>query len=515
MQTTSIFSQNQEHEVRIASLEQLLKREQERNKFFEQENAWLHEQLRGLKRSQFGSKSERWESEEQLKITFNEVEVEAKASEVESDAQSEVAAHKRKKRGHRTPLPKHLSREVIKIELPESELKTEDGQPLKLMGWQVSEKLKYEPAKMSVIEYHRAKYGVDSGDYVKTAKPVPSVIPKGIATPELLSAIITSKFADGLTLYRLEEIFQRLKVDLGRGTMARWMVKVAEALMPIRNVLSERLFESYAIACDETKMQVLKEKGRDPETKSWMIVRSNPVESKKVVLFDYSTSRSGAALKELFEGYTGKLLCDGLESYSPLESKDLLRFGCNMHGRRKFEQAAEDGAKAGKTIASSVMNIYKKIYDHEEELAGASPEQKIKARGEKQRPLFESIKAIAQQNRHKVPDKSKLGMAFRYFENEYEYLTRYLSDGFIGPDNGHVERMIRKFAIGRNNWLFADTPEGGDASALLYSLVITARVNSVNPYTALIKILHEIPLAKTVEDYERLADIILTPEPRT
>ncbi|MFO0449062.1 MAG: transposase [Pseudomonadota bacterium] len=98
-----------------------------------------------------------------------------------------------------------------------------------------------------------------------------------------------------------------------------------------------------------------------------------------------------------------------------------------------------------------------------------------------------------------------------YFKNEYDYLTRCLSDGNLGPDNGLVERTIRKFAIGRNNWMFADTPEGADASALLYSLVITAKVNGVNPYTAIKKILTEVPLAQTIEDYERLADFILTP----
>ncbi len=292
--------------------------------------------------------------------------------------------------------------------------------------------------------------------------------------------------------------------------MARWMVQVAQEMMPIRNVLSDRLFSGYAVACDETWMQVLKETARDPEMKSWMIVRMNPVEDKKVVLFDYAISRSGAVMKDLFEGYAGRLLCDGLESYSPLES-NLLRFGCNMHSRRKFEQAAKDGAKAGKTIAGEVMNIYKQIYDFEEGLANAPPEEKVKSRNEDQKPLFEKIRSIVADNQIKVPNKSKLGQAFTYFNNEYEYLTRYLDDGNIGPDNGMVERTIRKFAIGRNNWMFADTPEGADASALLYSIVITAKVNGVNPYTALTKILTELPNAKTIEDYERLAEFILTP----
>jgi len=110
-----------------------------------------------------------------------------------------------------------------------------------------------------------------------------------------------------------------------------------------------------------------------------------------------------------------------------------------------------------------------------------------------------------------VPSKSKLGQAFTYFTNEHSYLTRYLGDGQLGPDNGMIERAIRKFAIGRNNWLFADTPAGADASALLYSLVITAKVNGVNPYKALTQLLKELPLANTIEDYEKLTELLLAP----
>lgn len=520
----SLFNNEEDYNQRLMALEAELKQEREKTRHYESENSWLREQLNTLKRAQYGKKSERWESQEQLKIIFNEAEVEAadpdgddsgesKIDESENErleTSTEVASHKRKARGHRKALPQHLPREVVKIELPESELKTETGEQLKVIGWEVSEKLKYEPAQMSVVEYHRAKYGVDHGDYVKTAPVVASVIPKGIATPELLAAIITGKYADGLTLYRLEEIFARHEVELGRGTMGRWMVQVAERLMPIRNVLSDRLFLSYAVACDETSMQVLKEEGRSAETKSWMIVRMNPVEDKKVVLFDYSVSRSGETMKDLFAGYQGRLLCDGLESYSPLES-EIDRFGCNMHGRRKFEQAATDGANAGKSIARQVMKLYAQIYDSEEAIANLSPEKKVGLRLAKQKLLFDEIKAIVEQHRDKVPGKSKLGQALTYFTNEYVYLTKYLNDGRIGPDNGMVERTIRKFAIGRNNWLFADTPEGADASALLYSMVITAKVNGVNPYKALSKILTDVAHAQTIEDYERLADLILAP----
>ena len=508
-----IFPAEIEREVKLSGLEAALSSEMEKVKHLESQVSWLTEQLNTLKRGQFGTKSERWESQEQM-LLMNEAELESKNPdhEVDEDDTVEVKGYT-KKRGHRKALPANLLREVEKIELPKPDQFAEDGTPLKVIGWEISEKLKYEPSKMSVIQYHRAKYGADSGDYVKTAPPVPSVIPKGIATPELLSAIIVGKYADGMPLYRMESMFLRHDVELSRGTMARWVIKTSEALKPIWNVLSDRLLETAYVACDETSVQVLKENGRPAEAKSWMWVRSTPGSEKKIVIFDYSTSRAGEKAKELFADYRGILQTDGLGTYNCLESEVLIRIGCNMHSRRRFESAAKDGAKSGKSFGATGVEFYRKIYDLEKELKDKSIEERKRARDEIARPIFIEMKSWVEKNKPKVPDKSKIGEAFKYFLSEYEYLIGYLRDGNLNPDNGFTERAIRKFAIGRNNWMFADTPDGADASALLYSLVVTAKVNGVNIYRALTKILTEIPLAKTCDDYERLADLILTPTP--
>lgn len=494
--------------MQIKEKDALLKR-------YEQQISWLTEQINSLNRGKFGSKSERWETEEQM-LLLNEAELESQNPDQDGDDEEVIVVKGHvKKRGHRRALPDNLQREVIKLELPEGERVDADGTPLKIIGWEISEKLKYEPSKMSVVQYHRAKYGVDGGDYVKTTPQVPSVIPKGIATPELLAAIITAKYADGLPLYRMESIFGRQDVNLSRGTMARWVVQVARALEPIRNVLLDRFYECGYVGCDETAVQVLKENGRKAETKSWMIVRSTPVAAKKIILFDYSVSRSAATMKDFFADYEGVLQTDGLNSYDDLESEKVKCIGCNMHGRRRFEAAAKDGAKSGKSLAVTGLNFYQKIYDLEEEIRDKTPEEKKKARDEIARPLFTETKAWAELNLKKVPDKSKIGEAFRYFINQNEKLMGYLSRGDLNPDNGFTERAIRKFAIGRNNWMFSDTAAGADASALLYSLAVTAKANGVNIYRALTKILTDLPLAKTCEDYERLADLILTPPPAT
>jgi len=519
----TLFSNTESFQVDYESLKAQITREQEKNKFLNDENSWLREQLNALKRSRFGTKSERWESSEQL--LFNEVEVESAKpdsteetehdGELESKAEDKGSSETEKKtgtkRGHRKPLPEHLPRAVVKIELPPSELFAQDGSPLVIIGWEKSEKLQYEPAKMSVLEIHRAKYGVGCGDYARTAPPVPSIIPKGIATSELLAAIAVMKYVDGLPLYRIEEIFKRHGVILTRGTMARWMVVVATALDPIINVLSDRWFSSPYVAVDETRTQVLKENGRKAESQSWMFVRSIPFGDKKVVLFDYNPSRSGTVATELFADYKGFVQCDGLASYDQLEKDGVIRLGCNMHSRRRFESAVVDGAASGKSFGEQGLEFYKRLYAVEEALRDKSAEERHIGRQEFAVPIWDELKAWSAENRKKVPKKSKIGNAFSYFDNEYKYLTAYLQDGRLEMDNGFTERAIRKFAIGRNAWLFSDSVEGAKASSTLYSVAVTARVNGVEPHKAFVKILDQIPFAKTIEDYEALAELILSP----
>lgn len=486
-------------------------------KHYESEINRLHEMLLEVKRCKFGKKSERWESSEQL--VFNEAEVESRKLDPlgEQDVEEEikVSAHTKKKRGRRGPLPDNLEREEVVIELPEAERHAEDGTPLKIIGYEVSEKLKYEPSKTTVIVYRRAKYGVDSGDYEKTAPPVPSIIPKGIATAELLASVVVEKYGYGMPLYRQEYKFDQMGVDLTRQTMARWVVKSAEACMPVWNVLCDRLLNSFYVSCDETHTQVLKENGRTAESKSWMWVRCVPTGKNKIVLFDYDPSRSAEVAKRLLSEFKGYLQVDGFASYNILEKDiELIRIGCNMHGRRYFEKALTVGAKAGQSLAEVAMRFYKRLYDHEEEIRALPPDDRHRLRQEIQVPIWNEFKIWADQNHSKVPPKSKIGEAFKYFVSEYEYLTGYLKDGRLEMDNGFAERIIRKFAIGRNNWMFADTEAGAHASAMFYSLLCTAKVNDVNIYQAMTYLFNEIPKAKSIEDFERLADVImgLTPQ---
>ena len=446
----------------IESLKAQLSKHKDREAHYDSEIEILKDIIISFKRRAFAPKKERWESQEQLVLQFNEAEVEANKQEAEDNSPEVEVSSFTRKRGKRKVLPEHLPREIVTIELPENERFTDDGQPLKVIGKEVSEKLFYEPSKMKVIQYHRLRYGVDSGDPVKTAPPVPSIIPKGIVTPSLLAHIVTQKYADGLPLYRQEEIWSRQHVDMSRSSMGRWIVQSAQACVPVWNVLEDWLLMENYVSCDETHTQVLKEKGRSAESKSWMWVRATPGRKNPIVLFDYDPHRSGEVAKRLFADYRGYLQTDGYGAYNPVEKQDgVIRIGCNMHGRRGFFEANE-GAREGRGLAAEGLKYYQLLYAIEEKAKtkGLSVIERHDLRKTEAAPILDEMKAWAIKGADQVPPKSKIGQAFGYFLNEYERLRGYLLDGSIEIDNGFAERAIRKFAIGRNNWLFSDTEAG-------------------------------------------------------
>jgi transposase len=525
MELSSISNQYQSLKIDYENIKELLEKEQERarlyqeqsrlheerTRFYDEENSRLHEIIRKLKREVFGSKKERWIDKQQFHL-FNEAEAEAVKDKPESNEEKTTVGPHTRTRGKRKPLPENLPREVVVIDIPDSEKVASDGSPLRVIGKEVSEKLVFEPATTKVIEYHRLKYGgIEGDDTVKVAPAVPSIVPKSICTPSLLAHIVTAKFADGLPLYRQEEQFERLGITLPRSSMGRWIVKAAETCQGIYNALEERLLSSFYTSCDETKVQVLKEEGRAAEAKSWMWVRSTPGEQNKVVLFDCDPSRSGEVVKRLFCEFEGYFQADGYDGYNGFfkEKPFVTRLGCNMHARRRFFDAEQSGSKKGGTLAQDGLRFYKRLYDIEEEAKALLPHERFLHRKERALPIWEEMKIWAETHHAQVPPKSKIGEAFHYFIAEYEYLKSYLYDGRLEMDNGFAERAIKNFAIGRKNWLFSDTVQGANASGLFYSLVVTAKVNSVDPYQALYRIFDDVPTAATPDDYERLANILL------
>ena len=475
------------------------------------------ERLRGivllLKREKFGSKSERFENVDQL--VFNELEREASALPDESGESETVTVtyEKKKKQGRapKKPFPENLPREEKIIDLPESE-KTcpHDGTRLKEIGEERTEKLKTIPAQSTVLVEIKKKYGCPTCDGHMAQAKSNSILPGTIATPELLAFIVYSKFFQALPLYRLEEQFKLQGIGITRGTMARWLVGLTEHLMPIYNLLQDKAFESGYMAIDATSVQVLKEPGRRPEKKSFMWARGSP--ELGIVLFDYDPSGGGKIAKKLMEGYEGALQADAHRGYGALDQTKLKLLGCMMHSRRRFHEAFLIGKKAP-GYASEALALFKWVYDKEESYKkqGLTPEQRKEIRDREIAPSLEAIKQWIEARIVKVPKSSPIGNAMHYFITEYTELTAFLADGRYEIDNGWLERTIRKFAIGRNNWMFCDTVPGAHASSMLYSLAITAKLNGKNPFEALTEIFTRLPGAKTGEDYEQLASLLLSP----
>jgi len=480
----------------------------EENSNLKSEIERLHGIIRLMKRDKFGSKSERVENLPAEQLIFNEIEMEAATPPAE---ETQTITYKRKMgRRPRKPFPEHLPREMRIIDLPESEKRCpHDGYQLREIGEERSEKLKTVPAQSSIIVEIKKKYVCPCCESHAQAK-APTLLPGTIATAELLSFIVYSKFFQGLPLYRLEEQFKLQGIALSRGTMARWLVQTTEHLVPLYNALEEKAFESGYMAIDATNVQVLKEPGRAASTKSFMWARGSP--ELGIVLFDYDPSGGGAVAKRLLAGFSGALQADAHRGYETLDEKAIRRLGCMMHARRRFHDAWLLGKKQP-GLASEALAMFKWLYDKEESYKeqGLTPVGRKEIRDKEIGPSLEEMKKWALDKLLRVPKSSPAGNALNYFINEYDELSAFLTDGRYEIDNGWIERVIRKFAIGRNNWLFSDTVEGAHTSAMLYSLALTAKLNGKNPFAALAEIFTLLPSATTADDYENLVQLLLSP----
>jgi len=447
-------------------------------------------------------------SSEQLGL-FNEVEglihtPPGDNEETDEEEDDSVSSDNKVKKKRRPRLPENLPREEVVIDLDEKDkICPHDGARLEKIGEEVSEKLEIVPAKVFVRKTIRPKYACPCCDEgMKTAPAPGSLLPKTMASASVIAFIIICKFVDGVPLYRQEALFKRIGAFLNRGTMARWLIEVAERLMPLYNLLQDLLLSQDYLGMDETTVQVLKEEGKKATSKSYMWVRyatgANPI-----VLYDYAPSRSGQVPLELLEGFKGHLQVDGYDGYSQVcEQNKLTRLGCMDHARRKFVEAFK--TSGSKDIGKRGLTYFKLLYKIEEDIEGRSREEKYRIRQEKSKSVLEEMKGWVDEKKVKVPPKSVGGKALGYFINEYPYLVGFLEDGRFNISNCGVENKIRPFAIGRKNWLFSDSVDGAKASAMFYSLIETAKANNVEPFDWLKNVLEKLPHAETVEDYESL-----------
>ena len=277
--------------------------------------------------------------------------------------------------------------------------------------------------------------------------------------------------------------------------------------------MRDRLLESPVIHCDETRVQVLKEPDRDPTSQSWMWVQASGPPDRKVVLFDYTSSRAQEVPLRLLESYRGYVMTDDYAGYNALALQPgVERLACVAHARRKFVEAQKVQPKGKMGRADMALTMINKLYGIERELKNVSDEQRFIGRQEKSLPILGQLKSWLEKTQPQVTPQSVLGKAVNYLASNWSRLERYVEAGFLPIDNNAAERAIKPFVIGRKAWLFSDTPKGATASAQIYSLVETAKVNGQEPYTWLRHVLVQLPHAQSVADYEALLAWNCSPE---
>lgn len=466
----------------------------EENKRLKAQLEAAYELLALRRRQRFGKKSEQV-SNEQLGL-FNEGELESTQPESSDEVEEiEVPAHTRR-RGKRMKLPESLPREEVIIDI-DNKTCPEDGAELKCIGEEISETLEIIPAKVYVKRVIRKKYSCPTCEDM-TVAPAPAVLlPKTNASASLLAYIATSKYVDALPLYRQEALFARAGIELTRQTMGRWMVAVGEKIECLIELMREELLRSHYVQMDETVVQVLNEEGKKAETKSYMWVQHAP-SAFPVVIFSYAATRGAEHPRQLLQNFNGTLQVDGYDGYAPVcRENGITRMGCWAHARRKFFDAFE--SSQGKSIGKEGLKYFRKIYELEEKLREAPVAQRFYERLTKSVPLTKQFKQWLDAEVNKVTPSSLAGKALHYAIHEWEYLMNCFGHGDFEIDNNGIERRIRPFTIGRKNWLFSATVAGAKASANLYSLIETAKLNGHEPHAYLSEVFENLPFAESRE----------------
>lgn len=471
----------------------------------------------------FGTSSEQMAAQSRL---FDEAEALAQTS---TDAQDiaqqapEVPATDAKApgvksaRGKRAPLAAGLPRVDVIHDVAQADRTCPCGTPMVEIGQDISEQLDIVPMQVRVLRHIRKRYACPTSQHAPVTAALPAQpLPKSNASVDFLAMLLAVKFVDGLPLARFENVLTRHGAVVPRQTLARWVIGCAGVLQPLHNLMRDILLDGSLIHMDETVVQVLKEKDKSPTSNSYMWVQTGGPPDKPVVLYDYDPSRSASVPTALLEGFAGYLMTDGYDGYNEVGRSDgIERLACWAHVRRRFVEATRVQPKGKRGRADEALSLIGKLYRIEREHKEAAPEVRYLARQSDSVPVLVELHAWMLKNVPLVAPKSALGTALAYMGNLWSKLVRYTERGDLPIDNNRCENAIRPFVVGRKAWLFSDTPAGAHASAVIYSLVQTAKANGLEPYTWLRRVLRDLPAANSVDAVEallpwnlRIADLV-------
>ena len=452
--------------------------------------AYLEHKFLKAQHAQFGDSSEQ---SNQLGL-FNEAEAtvdDDDAAESADATETETITYQRKKTGGRPKIDESLPRTEIVHDIDDKSCQCCGGE-LHKMGEDTSEQLEFIPAKVRVLKHIRPKYAcrhcekTAETNPIYQAPPPPSPIPKSIATPSLLAQIICNKYQFALPLHRQEQLFKQSGIDLNKQSMSRWMLRCGELIEPLVDYFQQILLQQPILFADETPIKV----NESEKFKSYMWVYGCDFDGKKLSVFDYQDGRGASCVKDYLGQYDRYLQVDGYAAY---ESTSAKLVGCWAHTRRKFADLIKiQGKKRKAGKADYALNEIGKLYGIEARIKDKTRTEKQQIRQQDAKPILEKLKKWYETSLNQVPDQNPLHKAIKYSLNQWPKLIRYLEDGDLHIDNNRAERVIKPFVIGRKNWLFSDTQRGAKASAILYSLIETAKANKLNPFDYVMYVLEQL-----------------------
>ena len=474
-----------------------------------QELEYLKAQMRLLTAKRYGASSEKSKQNiNQLSLfdsAFNEAEASAEPFAPEPELVT-VPAHKRKKSKKRGRILEGLPENIIEYHLSEEEMVCSCcGNQRHVIRQEITRELAVIPPQFSINVHvqdvcgcrHCEAHGSGSEPIIVTAPKPNRAFPGSIASPSVVAHVIEEKYVMGVPFYRQEQQWARRGVPLSRQNMANWVVHASQNWFePIYDRMKETLLKQDIIMADETSIQVLREHGKAPESKSFMWVYRSGRYGPGMVLYEYQPSRAREHPKEFLGDFKGYLITDGYSVYTGLP--DVINAGCWAHARRKFDEAIKaSGGKKKNPKALEGLEFINKLYDVEKELKDKTPKERIEERLLRSKPLLEAFSTWLQTTSQESLPQTHLGKAISYCLKQWEPLNTFLLDGRLEIDNNRTERSIKAFVIARKNFLFCVAPYGAKASAITFSLIESAKENGLKPFEYLKYLLEELPNATT------------------
>ena len=488
----------------ILQMQQLHEQLQQQQKQMEQQIHTLTEKIALMNARHFGRSTEKLSALPGQMNIFNEAEVAAEEA-IAEPAIEQVVVRRKKQKGKRKEDLSRLPKRIEKHELTKEQLKAIFGNN----GWkrlpdEVYSRVEYQPAVREVVEHHVAVYAAKKADVdtiVRADHPV-DLLRNSIATPSLVAAIMNAKYTNAIPLYRIAQDFEQNDMLLSRATMANWVIRCSERYLSlVYDRLREHLCKQDVLQADETTCQVTKD-GRSSNTKSYMFVyrTSEHCQERPVILYQYAMTRSRSNVQRFLKGFSGVLESDAYSGYKALdkEEPEIQSAFCWAHARRDYADAlkalkGEAREYASETVAHKALVQIAAIYKAEAALKDKSAADRYIGRQKEVKPLVEAYFAWVHEQEPATILSEKTRDGLKYSLNQEKYLKVFLDNGEVPIDNSATERAIRPFTIGRANWHIIDTVHGAQASAIVYSLVETAKANGLKIYEYLNHLLTVIP----------------------